>query len=300
MCRFCWAAYAMAPQVRISAENVLDVARRNRPLTGRVGLIATAVADHPEILPILRGLAGLDYHIALSSVKIDAISEEILAILTAQGERALAIAPEAGNERLRRAINKKVSDGMLLEKVRLIARSGITQLKLYLQVGLPGETDADVDDVVRLVDALRGVFLEEGRLRGRVGTLVPTVNAFIPKPHTPFENESLDDPAALEEKMKRLDAAFRKMPNVTFRGMPVVEAIWEAWLAKMGPEAAPILLEAAGGAPVRRLVKTHRETLLSVVRPARATMSEADASLPRGVFDPHARQSAPWGFIAKS
>ena len=308
MCRFCWAAYAMAPQVRISAANVLEVARRNRPLTGRVGLIATAVADHPEILPILRGLAELQYHIALSSVKIDAISEEILAILTAQGERALAIAPEAGNERLRRAINKKVSDEMLFEKVRLIARSGITQLKLYLQVGLPGETDADVDDLVLLVDRLREVFLAEGRVpipssvdvRGRVGTLVPTVNAFIPKPHTPFENESLDDPAALEEKMKRLDAAFRKMPNVSFRGMPVVEAIWEAWLAKMGGESTPILLEAAAGAPVRRLVRNHRETLLSVVRPQRATMSEADASLPRGVFDPHARQSAPWGFIAKS
>jgi hypothetical protein len=100
--------------------------------------------------------------------------------------------------------------------------------------------------------------------------------------------------------MKRLDAAFRKMPNVSFRGMPVVEAIWEAWLAKMGPEATPILLEAAAGAPVRRLVKNHRETLLSVVRPPRLTLSEADASLPRGVFDPHARQSAPWGFIAKS
>ena len=162
MCRFCWAAYAMAPQVRVSAENVLEVARRNRPLTCRVGLIATAVADHPEILPILRGLAGLEYHIALSSVKIDAISEEILAILTAQGERALAIAPEAGNERLRRAINKKVSDEMLFEKVRLIARSGITQLKLYLQVGLPGETDADVDDVVRLVDGLRSCSSRRG------------------------------------------------------------------------------------------------------------------------------------------
>ena len=300
MCRFCWAAYAMAPQVRVSAENVLDVARRNRPLTGRVGLIATAVADHPEILPILRGLAKLEYHIALSSVKIDAISEEILTILTAQGERALAIAPEAGNERLRRAINKKVSDEMLFEKVRLIARSGITQLKLYLQVGLPGEMDADVDDIVRLVDGLREVFLAEGRVRGRVGTLVPTVNAFIPKPHTPFESESLDDPAALEEKMKRLDAAFRKMPNVSFRGMPVVEAIWEAWLAKMGPEATPILLEAAAGVPMRRLVKTHKETLLAVVRPASGGLPDADPSLPRGAFDPHARQSAPWGFIAKS
>ncbi len=299
MCRFCWAAYAMAPQVRVTAEAVLEIASRNRSLTSRAGLIATAVADHPEILPILRGLAGLGYHIALSSVKIDAISEEILSILTAQGERALAIAPEAGNERLRRAINKKVSDEMLFDKVRLIARSGITQLKLYLQVGLPGETDADVDDVVGLVDALRLVFLEEGRKRGRVGTLVPTVNAFIPKPHTPFENEPLDDPAALEEKMKRLSAAFWKMPNVTFRGMPVVEAIWEAYLAKMGHESAPILLEAAAGESVRRLVKTHRDTLMAVVRPGSALALPRHA-VPRGVFDPHARQAAPWGFISKS
>jgi hypothetical protein len=143
------------------------------------------------------------------------------------------------------------------------------------------------------------VFLEEGRKRGRVGTLVPTVNAFIPKPHTPFENEPLDDPAALEEKMKRLDQAFRKMPNVTFRGMPVVEAIWEAYLAKMGPESAPILLEAAAGEPVRRLVKTHRDTLMAVVRPGSAVALPAHAVL-RGVFDPHARQAAPWGFITKS
>ena len=298
MCRFCWAAYAMAPQVRIPAESVLEVARRLRALTSRVGLIATAVADHPEILPILRGLAGLGYHIALSSVKIDAISGEILSILTRQGERALAIAPEAGNERLRRAVNKKVSDEMLREKVRLIAASGITQLKLYLQIGLPGETDEDVHDLVRLVNELREILLAEGRARGRVGTLVPTVNCFIPKPHTPFENEVLDDPENLVRKMKLLSEGFRKMPNVLFRGMPVVEAVWEAYLAKMGPEAGPILTEAAGGVPVRRLVREHRETILSVVRPRRP--ADAEPLLPRGVFDPHARQASPWGFITKS
>ena len=299
MCRFCWAAYAMAPQVRIPAESVLEVARRNRPLTSRVGLIATAVADHPEILPILRGLKGLDYHIALSSVKIDAISEEILSLLTSQGERALAIAPEAGNERLRRALNKKVSDEMLREKVRLIAGAGITQLKLYLQIGLPDETDEDVNDLVRMVDGLREIFLEEGRRRGRVGTLVPNVNCFIPKPHTPFENESLDEPANLERKLALLSEAFRKMPNVTFRGMPVVEAIWEAYLAKMGLEAEPILLAAASGVPVRRLVKEHRDTIDRVIRPSRAPAAELHG-LPRGVFDPHARQASPWGFVAKS
>lgn len=295
MCRFCWAAYAMAPQVRVPASSILAVAERCRPLTSRVGLIATAVADHPEILPILHGLSGLGFHIALSSVKIDAISEELLAVLARQGERSLAIAPEAGNERLRRAINKKVSDEMLREKVRLVARAGFTNLKLYLQVGLPGETEEDVDDLVRLVDDLRLVMLEEGRKLGRLGTLVPSVNAFIPKPHTPFETEVLDDPDELARKMRKLDAAFHRMPNVTFRGMPVAEAIWEAWLAKMGLESGPILAQAAAGTPVRALVREHRETLLAVARPA----GGADAAR-RGVFDPAARQASPWGFISKS
>jgi len=295
MCRFCWAAYAMAPQVRVPASSILAVAERCRPLTSRVGLIATAVADHPEILPILRGLSGMGFHIALSSIKIDAISEGLLEVLARQGEKSLAIAPEAGNERLRRAINKKVTDEMLREKVRLVARAGFTNLKLYLQVGLPGETEEDVDDLVRMVDDLRLVMLEEGRKRGRLGTLVPSVNAFIPKPHTPFETEPLEDPDELARKLKKLEGAFRAMPNVTFRGMPVAEAIWEAWLAKMGLESGPILAEAAAGAPVRRLVREHRETLLSVARPA----ARADAAR-RGVFDLAARQASPWGFIAKS
>src|SRR5262249_52089066 len=120
MCRFCWAAYAMAPVKRYPASSILKVAREARPLTDRTGLIATAVCDHPDIVPILEGLAALEYHIALSSIKIDAIEGRILEVLARQGEKALSIAPEAGNERLRRHINKKVSDAMLHEKVRLV------------------------------------------------------------------------------------------------------------------------------------------------------------------------------------
>lgn len=295
MCRFCWSAYAMAPQVRVPASAILGVAERCRPLTSRVGLVATAVADHPDILTILRGLSGLGYHIALSSLKIDAISGELLEVLARQGGRSLAIAPEAGNERLRRALNKKVTDAMLREKVRLVARAGFTSLKLYLQVGLPGETDSDVDDVVRLVDDLRLVMLEEGRRLGRLGTLVPSVNAFIPKPHTPFEQESLEDPAEIERKLRKLGAAFRSMPNVEFRGMPVAEAIWEAYLAKAGLEAGPVLAAAAAGTPIRRLIRERREELLAVARPAGRT----DAGR-RGSLDVAARRASPWGFVSKS
>src|SRR5207247_11363118 len=127
----------------------------------------------------------LDYHIALSSIKIDAIEAPILEVLARQGERALAIAPEAGNERLRRHVNKKVSDAMLREKARLVFAHGFTRLKLYLQVGLPTETDEDVRDLVRLVADLREIAQAEGKRSGRVPRLIAPVNPFLPKPHTP-------------------------------------------------------------------------------------------------------------------
>ena len=283
MCRFCWAAYAMAPVKQYPASSILRVAREARPLTDRTGLIATAVCDHPEIVPILEGLAALEYHIALSSIKIDAIEPRILEVLARQGERALSIAPEAGNERLRRHINKKVSDEMLREKVRLVFAHGFTRLKLYLQVGLPSETEEDVRDMVRLVEDLHEIAVAEGRRFGRVPEIVPSLNAFIPKPHTPYEEESLAEEGVLKERLGLLQRAFERMPNVVFRGMPLSEAVWEAFLAKVDESGADILEEAAAGTPVRRLLKTHRERIAAVVRPT-AVMPPA---------------TQPWKFIAK-
>jgi radical SAM superfamily enzyme YgiQ (UPF0313 family) len=286
MCRFCWAAYAMAPIKQYPAASILKVAREARPLTDRTGLIATAVCDHPEIAVILAGLSELGYHIALSSIKIDAIEDEILAILARQGEKALAIAPEAGNERLRRHINKKVSDAVLREKVRMVFAHGFTRLKLYLQVGLPTETDEDVRDIVRLVADLREIALAEGRRLGRVPQLVPSVNAFIPKPHTPYEDESLAEEDSLKEKLSYLQREFERMDNVRLRGMSLTEAVWEAYLAKADESGADILEEAAAGVPVRRLLKTHRDRIAAVVRPAAVTPA-------------HATAPSPWSFISK-
>jgi radical SAM superfamily enzyme YgiQ (UPF0313 family) len=284
MCRFCWAAYAMAPVKQYPASSILKVARAARPLTQRTGLIATAVCDHPEIGVILEGLAELGYHIALSSIKIDAIEDRILEVLARQGERALAIAPEAGNERLRRFINKKVSDAMLFEKARLVFARGFTRLKLYLQVGLPSETDEDVNDIVKLVARLHEIAVDEGRGLGRVAEIVPSLNAFIPKPHTPYEDEGLRDEEYLKEKLAFLGRELARIPNVIFRGMPVGEAVWEAFLAKVDESGADILEEAADGTPVRRLLKTHRDRINAVIRPG----SVRPVAVP-----------APWSFISK-
>lgn len=285
MCRFCWAAYAMAPIKQYPASSILATAKAGRELTGRTGLIATAVCDHSEIDSILAGLAQLEFHIALSSIKIDAVRPEILTILARQGEKSLAIAPEAGNERLRRFINKKVSDAMLREKVRMIFAHGFTNLKLYLQIGLPSETQEDLRDLVRLVADCHEIALSEARNTGRMATIVPSVNAFIPKPHTPYENEPLAPDDELKEKTEFLTREFAKMSNVRFRGMPVAEAVWEAYLARMDENAAEILERGADGVPVRRLLKDFKPAIDAVVRPRFPLES--------------ARPANSWGFISK-
>jgi radical SAM superfamily enzyme YgiQ (UPF0313 family) len=283
MCRFCWAAYAFAPLVRHPASEILALADRVRPQTNRIGLIATAVADHPDILPILDGLRRLDYSIALSSLKIDAISEPILELLQAQGERALALAPEAGNERLRRAVNKKVPDAMLEEKLRMVFRAGFTQVKLYLQIGLPGESDADLGDLVDLVRRAHELALEEGRIRGRIATVVAAVNTFVPKPHTPFESERLLVPEEIERRLAFVAAGLAHLPNTRLRAMPPAEAIWESYLAKADRRAGPVLEEIARGA-----------------KPSKAIAKFAD-EFSRVVWgEPPSRGARPWAFLRKS
>lgn len=286
MCKFCWAAYAMAPIKQYPASSILATAKRGREFTGRTGLIATAVCDHPEIDRILQGLAELDFHIALSSIKIDAIRPEILGILAQQGEKALAIAPEAGNERLRRFVNKKVTDAMLREKVRLIFAHGFTSLKLYLQIGLPSETEEDVRDLVRLVADCQEIARAEAKTTGRMATIIPSVNAFIPKPHTPFENEPLAPEEELKAKTELLSREFARLPNVRFRGMPIGEATWEAFLAKMDENAAEVLERGADGVPVRKLLREFAPQIAAVVHPQ--------------AMPPGARPAeSSWDFIAK-
>jgi radical SAM superfamily enzyme YgiQ (UPF0313 family) len=137
---------------------------------------------------------------------------------------------------------------------------------------------------VRTVADLREIAVEEGRRFGRAAQLVPSVNAFIPKPHTPYEDESLADEEDLRRKLSFLQREFEKLGNVVFRGMSLSEAVWEAYLAKVDESGADVLEEAAAGVPVRRLLKTHRDRIAAVVRP--------QAVRPKS-------EPAPWSFISK-
>jgi radical SAM superfamily enzyme YgiQ (UPF0313 family) len=214
MCRFCWAGYNYLPVRGFSRHEIVERARAVRPLAKKVGLVSTAVCDHPEINGIVDDLAALGYEVSVASLRLDDLTPEFVFKLADTGVQGLTLAPECGSDRMRRILNKQFTNEEILEKASWIFENGIQNLKLYYMVGLPWERHEDVLAIVTLTAQIRERMLAVGRKRGRIGRIHPSVNPFVPKPGTPYQWLPMEDPKETERKLHFLRKAFGKMPNV--------------------------------------------------------------------------------------
>jgi radical SAM superfamily enzyme YgiQ (UPF0313 family) len=242
-CRFCWAGYSyLAPRV-FSAAKLLERAADMRKHTDKIGLVATAVCDHPEIHELLDGLEKLDYQVSVSSLRLDQITPELLDALVRRNDQQLAIAPETGSDRLRRVINKNLTNDEVVQIAEMIFERGIFNLKLYMMIGLPTEVDEDLDAIVDLTGRIRESMLRIARPRGRVGSIIVSLNAFVPKPQTPFQWEPIQPERVLDQKIKYLTRAFKVMPNVEVRAMSSRVAQLQALLSLGDRRVSQFILE---------------------------------------------------------
>ena len=214
MCRFCWAGYNYLPVRGFSRAQIVARAREVRALTNKIGLVSTAVCDHPEIDGIVDDLAGLGYEVSVASLRLDDLTPDFVFKLADTGVQGLTLAPECGTDRMRRILNKQFSNEEILDKASWIFENGIQNLKLYYMVGLPWEEHADVEGIVSLTEAIRDRMLAVGRKRGRVGRIHPSVNPFVPKPGTPYQWLPMEHPKETDRKLQFLRKAFSRMPNV--------------------------------------------------------------------------------------
>jgi radical SAM superfamily enzyme YgiQ (UPF0313 family) len=214
MCRFCWAGYNYLPVRGFSRQVIVDRAREVRGFTRRIGLVSTAVCDHPEIDGIVDDLAGLGYEVSVASLRLDDLTPQFVLKLADTGVQGLTLAPECGSDRMRRIINKQFTNAEILDKATWIFENGISNLKLYYMVGLPGEEHADVEAIVTLTEQIRERMLAVARRRGRIGRIHPSVNPFVPKPGTPYQWLPMEDPKETDRKLQFLRKAFGRMPNV--------------------------------------------------------------------------------------
>jgi radical SAM superfamily enzyme YgiQ (UPF0313 family) len=241
LCRFCWAGYNYLPVRAFPADRILELARAARPHATRAGLVSIALCDHPEIERILAGLLELGYAISPASLRLDDLTEPIVRMLHQSGERSITIAPETGSDRLRRVINKTVTNAEILEKADLIFANGIENLKLYFMLGLPTETDEDVTAIRQLVSALRDTMVRHARPKGRIGRIVASVNPLIPKPGTAYQWLPMEDPAVTDRKAKRLRSLVADLDNVYFNIKSERHSYYQALLSLGDRRVAPAI-----------------------------------------------------------
>jgi radical SAM superfamily enzyme YgiQ (UPF0313 family) len=220
-CNFCAASHIYHPLRIYPPAQVLDVIRRFGQHTKRVGLIGAALSDYPRLRELCESLTDQKYELGLSSFRLDMITPEFLDILERGKVKSLTFAPEAGTENLRHKIHKNLSNAEIMQAATAIAESSIEQVKLYFLIGLPGETDSDIEGLVQMVQELARIILIKGKHR----SLTVSVNTFIPKPFTPFQWQPMAHEKEIRRKRRFLEQELKRIPGVVFNKKSVKEEI---------------------------------------------------------------------------
>jgi len=218
-CRFCQAGMITRPVRERSIEGIGEMVQRGLDASGfeEVGLLSLSSADHSEIAEVTKGLAdryeGTNTGLSLPSTRVDAFNIDLANELSRGGRRSgLTFAPEGGSERIRRVINKMVSEEDLIRTVSAAYAAGWRQVKLYFMCGLPTETDEDVLQIAAMAkEVIRAGREASGRKDIRCTV---SIGGFVPKPHTPFQWAAQCDPDTVDERLRKLRAAVNSDRNL--------------------------------------------------------------------------------------
>jgi radical SAM superfamily enzyme YgiQ (UPF0313 family) len=199
-CRFCLTSNAFYPMRYRSLDSLLAQAKQGLKHKKRLGLVGAAVSDHPRIEELLLALGQMGAELSISSLRVSPLSRVVLRELAKGEARTIALAPEAGSQRLRQLIKKGISEDDVLEAMDKVAEQGIKQVKLYFMIGLPTETDKDIEEIIRLTLECKDI-LDKQQSGCR---LVLNVSPFVPKAGTPFQWLPMTEPSILNQRLSLL------------------------------------------------------------------------------------------------
>ena len=213
-CRFCAAGFIYRP-ARFRSLKTLDPSFI-RGMNGgkKIGLLGTAVSDHPDLPALCRFIMDKNGEVALGSFRLDRLDTELVSLLQKSRVETVSLAPEAGSQRLRDVIHKGITEEDIFQAVELLIEHGIANMRLYFMVGLPTETEADIDAIIDMVKKIRHHVMKHSAGRKRFKRITLSINQFIPKPATPFQWLPLEDINAVRKRMRRIENALRKEPSV--------------------------------------------------------------------------------------
>jgi radical SAM superfamily enzyme YgiQ (UPF0313 family) len=238
-CRFCAAGFMYRPVRYRSPEALRATVARGLDERSTIGLVGAELTSLPGVATLCQHIADAGGRASPSSLKADLITPALARALGAGGNRSVTVAPEAGSERMRRVINKNLTEAEILRAAEWLVGGGVEALKLYVMVGLPTETAADVEAIVDLTGKVRARLFAGGR--ARVGRILVSINPFVPKPWTPFQWEPMEALATLRRKLAHLRRALGAMPGVEVETESPREAYLQTFLSRGDRRAGAVL-----------------------------------------------------------
>jgi len=209
-CRFCAAGFLYRPARFRSLQTLQPSFIRGINRQMKIGLLGTAVSDHPELLSLCRYIMSQHGKVAIGSSRLDRLTGPLVSLLKESSVETVSLAPEAGNQRLRDLIHKGITDEDIFHAVELLIEHGIFNIRLYFMVGLPTEKDEDIEAIIHVVRKIKHRTVKSSAGKRTFKRITVSINQFIPKPATPFQWYPLEDINAVRKRIHTIERSLRK------------------------------------------------------------------------------------------
>jgi radical SAM family uncharacterized protein len=209
-CRFCAAGSIYRPARFRSLQTLQPSFIRGIKSRMKIGLLGTAVSDHPELLSLCRYIMNQHGKVAIGSSRLDRLNGPLVSLLKESSVETVSLAPEAGNQRLRDLIHKGITDEDIFHAMDLLIEHGIFNIRLYFMVGLPTEKEEDIEAITHVVRKIKHRTVKSSAGKRTFKRITVSINQFIPKPATPFQWYPLEDIAAVRKRIHTIERSLRK------------------------------------------------------------------------------------------
>jgi radical SAM superfamily enzyme YgiQ (UPF0313 family) len=231
-CNFCLVSRLYGDYIPYPENEILAAAENYFKFTGRIGLIAATLTNHPSFKNIIRELNNMKFRLSFSAFRIESLDDELLEMIITNENKTLTIAPETASAMLKKSINKNIPNDTIFEKAGKAFEMGIKRLKLYFLIGLPGETGKDIEEIIGLVKSLRALSGKFSKKHGYVPEFIVDINPLVPKPFTEFQDYPMEELPSIKKKMIMLKNGLRELGRTYVYGESPRAAILQYRLSR--------------------------------------------------------------------
>lgn len=238
-CAFCTASYTNLPFRSYEYEKIIEAIDFGLKYTSKIALLGAQISAHPRFNDIMNYLydrmnSGENIELGISSLRTDAVTPQIVQTLVMGGQKHSTIAIEAASERLRRFINKNIKEEQILQAVKIARENGLKGLKIYSMLGIPTETDADIQEFLRLGETIK---------KANKGFHIEfSFSSFVPKPQTPLQWAKRESTKSLEKKQMFLEKEFAKL-GIASKFSSIKWDYWQSVLSRGDSSFTEFLIE---------------------------------------------------------